>query len=273
MVLSAPERTPATEVPALPSPRRPNDYAHCVPLFAERHRLDPEDARHAQLRHELITEHLPLAEHIARRFSSRGEPFDDLLQVARTGLIHAVDRYDPERGSDFLSFAVPTIVGEVRRHFRDSGWSMRVPRALKELKQTLGKASDTLAHDLGRAPTPSELAAHLEMDIDTVREGLLAAQAYRTHSLDTPAAGAEDTATVADQLADDDSGFARFDDRVVLQAALAAVPPRERAIIKMRFFDDLSQSQIAERIGVSQMQISRLLNKTLEELRHRMVTD
>ncbi len=221
----------------------------------------------------MITEHLLVAEHIARRFSGRGEPFDDLLQVARTGLIHAVDRYNPERGTDFLSFAVPTIMGEVRRHFRDTGWSMRVPRSLKDLQQKLSKATDTLVGHLGRAPTPSELAAHLGMNVDYVREGLLAAEAYRPHWIDTPVRGAEDTVTVADQLAVEESGFTRFDNRVALQAAMATLPARERAIIKMRFVDELPQRDIAERIGVSQMHVSRLLAKTLEQLRAHIITD
>ncbi|WP_410586322.1 SigB/SigF/SigG family RNA polymerase sigma factor [Amycolatopsis sp. lyj-23] len=221
----------------------------------------------------MITEHLPVAEHIARRFSGRGEPFDDLLQVARTGLIRAVDRYDADRGADFLSFAVPTIMGEVRRHFRDTGWSMRVPRALKELQQKLSAATDTLAHDLGRAPTPSELAAHLGMDVDFVREGLLAAEAYRPHSIDAPVRSAEDTVTVADHLAAEEPGFARFDDHDALQAAMATLPDRERAIVRMRFVDELTQREIAQRIGVSQMQVSRLLAKTLEHLRVHMVAE
>ncbi|MFJ7213570.1 SigB/SigF/SigG family RNA polymerase sigma factor [Amycolatopsis sp. NPDC098790] len=275
MVVQAPERNPSAETPTLPlSPqRRSTEYAHCAPLFAEQSRLPKQDSRYSELRLRLITEHLPLAEHIAQRFSGRGEPFDDLLQVARTGLIRAVDRYDPERGADFLSFAVPTIMGEVRRHFRDTGWSMRVPRALKDLKQTLGTASDTLAHALGRAPTPSELAAHLDMDVEDVREGLLAAEAYRTHSIDTPVRGDEDPVTVADQLAVEESGFAQFDNHVALQAAMATLPARERAIVKMRFVDELTQSQIARRIGVSQMQVSRLLAKTLEQLRARIVAE
>ncbi|MBE8516740.1 SigB/SigF/SigG family RNA polymerase sigma factor [Amycolatopsis sp. H6(2020)] len=267
MTVCAPDQAAANDALTVPTPRRSNEYAHCAPLFDERSRLDAEDPRRADLRARLITEHLPLAEHIARRFSGRGEPFEDLLQVARTGLIHAVDRYDTDRGSDFVSFAVPTIMGEVRRHFRDVGWSMRVPRALKDLKQKLAKASDTLAYELGRAPTPSELAHHLGMDAEAVREGLLAAQAYRATSIDTPARGAEDNLTVADQLAEDDTGFERFENHIALRAALATLEPRERAIVKMRFVDELPQSRIAHRIGVSQMHVSRLLAKTLEQLR------
>ena len=267
MTVCAPDHAPANDALTVPTPRRSNEYAHCAPLFHERSRLDAEDPRRAALRERLITEHLPLAEHIARRFSGRGEPFEDLLQVARTGLIRAVDRYAADRGSDFVSFAVPTIMGEVRRHFRDVGWSMRVPRTLKDLKQKLAKASDVLAHELGRAPTPSELARHLDMDAETVREGLLAAQAYRATSLDTPARDGEEDFAAAARLAEDDTGFERFENHIALRAALATLEPRERAIVKMRFADELTQSQIAQRVGVSQMHVSRLLARTLEQLR------
>jgi RNA polymerase sigma-B factor len=271
MPVSAPERPTATLV--VSTPRRSNQFAHCAPLFDEHSRLPAEDPRRTDLRDRLITEHLELAENIAKRFGGRGESFDDLVQVARTGLIHAVDRYDPGKGRDFLSFAVPTIMGEVRRHFRDSTWSMRVPRGLKELQQSLAKATGELAHDLGRSPTPSELAAHLEIDVETVREGLLAAEAYKPASLDASARGGDDTVTVADQLADRESPYAKADDHLTLEAAMAGLPPRERAILEMRFVEELTQSQIAERIGVSQMQVSRLLTKTLEQLRHRIVAD
>ncbi len=254
----------------MPAPRSRDNYAHCAPLFEQRDD-QLEDFRRSELRDRLITEHLTLAENIAKRFSGRGEPFDDLLQVARTGLIHAVDRFDPSRGSDFLAFAVPTIMGEVRRYFRDTGWSMRVPRGLKDLQQALSKATGTLTHELGRSPTPSELATHLDIDVETVREGLLAAEAYHPASLDAPARGTDDTTTVGDGLAVEDSELARSDDHLTLQVALAELPPRERAIVKMRFVDELSQSQIAQRIGVSQMQVSRLLAKSLGQLRDRVV--
>jgi RNA polymerase sigma-B factor len=270
MAVCAPVRVASSEELSVPGPRRPEDYTHCVPLFIERERLERDDPERNALRRQLITEYLPVAENIARRFSGRGEPFDDLVQVARTGLIRAVDRFDAGKGSDFLSFAVPTIMGEVRRHFRDTTWSMRVPRSLKELQQTLGKAAGVLAHDLGRSPTPSELAAHLEIDVETVREGLLAADAYRASSLDAPTHG---DATFGEQLAEAGSEFTKSDDRLVLEAALATLPPRERAIVKMRFVDELTQSEIATRIGVSQMQISRLLAKSLEKLRDHIVTD
>jgi RNA polymerase sigma-B factor len=273
MAVRAPDRAPSTEGIAVPAPRHSGNYTHCVPLFEERTKLDLEDFRSSALRDRLITEHLALAEHIARRFNGRGEPFEDLLQVARTGLIHAVDRFDPGKGSDFLSFAVPTIMGEVRRYFRDTAWSMRVPRGLKDLQHKLAEARNTLVHDLGRSPTPSELATHLDLDVDTVRDGLLAAEAYRATSLDTPARGTDDSLTVADQIADDSSEFTKSDDRLMLKGALATLPPREREIVKMRFIDELTQSQIAQKIGVSQMQVSRLLAKTLEQLRNHVVAD
>jgi RNA polymerase sigma-B factor len=271
MIVRAPERPTATLV--VPTPRRSDQFAHCAPLFDEHSRLAAEDPRRPDLRERLITEHLELAENIAKRFAGRGESFDDLVQVARTGLIHAVDRFDPGKGRDFLSFAVPTIMGEVRRHFRDTAWSMRVPRGLKELQQHLAKAAGELAHGLGRSPTPSELAAHLDIDVETVREGLLAAEAYRPASLDAPARGGADTLTVADQLADRESPYTKADDHLTLQAAMAGLPPRNRAILEMWFVEELTQSQIAERVGVSQMQVSRLLTKTLEQLRHRIVAD
>ncbi|WP_410567288.1 SigB/SigF/SigG family RNA polymerase sigma factor [Amycolatopsis sp. cmx-4-61] len=268
--LTAPPAPPVDSV-VVTAPRRSGDYGHCAELFAERARLAPDDPRRAHLRNRLIAAYLPVAGNVAARFRGRGESLDDLVQVARTGLIRAVDRFDPGHGSDFLAFAVPTIMGEVRRHFRDSGWSMRVPRGLKDLHQALAKAADTLSHELGRAPTPREIARHLDLDLDTVREGLLAADAYRPASLDAPRGG--DTQSFADQLADDEAPYSRFDDREALGRALSVLSARDRDIVRMRFLDELSQSEIAARIGVSQMQVSRLLTKALEKLRAHLVAD
>ncbi|WP_410667965.1 SigB/SigF/SigG family RNA polymerase sigma factor [Amycolatopsis sp. cmx-4-68] len=264
--LTAPSAPPVDSVVG-PAPRRSGDYGHCADLFAERARLAPGDPRHTYLRNRLIAEYLPVAGNIAARFKGRGESLDDLVQVARTGLIRAVDRFDPRHGSDFLSFAVPTIMGEVRRHFRDSSWSMRVPRGLKELHLALAKAADTLSHELGRAPTPREIAKHLDLDLDTVRDGLLAAEAYKPVSLDAPRNGGDGTPSFADQLADDEAPYSRFDDSEALGRALSVLSARDRDIVRMRFVDELSQSEIAARIGVSQMQVSRLLTKALEKLR------
>jgi len=154
------------------SERATNDYAHLDPVLAELAGLDADDPRRTELRDRLVTEFLPVAQHIARRFGQRGEPHDDLVQVATVGLISAIDRFDPTRGSDFLSFAVPTIMGEVRRHFRDTSWSVRVPRRLKELHLAITSATNELSQHLGRAPTPSELAKHLGISKDEVYEGL-----------------------------------------------------------------------------------------------------
>ncbi len=268
--LTAPGAPPVDSV-VVPAPRRSGDYGHCAELFAERAALAADDPRRAHLRNRLIAEYLPVAGNIAARFNGRGEPLDDLVQVARTGLIRAVDRFDPSHGSDFLAFAVPTIMGEVRRHFRDSSWSMRVPRGLKDLHQALAKAADTLSHEFGRAPTAREIARHLDLDLDTVREGLLAAEAYRPVSLDAPRGSDDATQSFADQLADDKAPYSRFDDSEALGRALSVLSARDRDIVRMRFVDELSQSEIAARIGVSQMQVSRLLAKALEKLRAHLV--
>lgn len=265
---------PTTAGPAVGSkPRQANEYAHCAPLFEERVSLDTGDPRGDALRYRLVIEYLPVAEHIAARFAGRGEPMDDLLQVARIGLIQAIDRFDPGRGNDFLSFAVPTIMGEVRRYFRDSGWSVRVPRQLKELHQTLSQAANTLSHDLGRAPTPSEIAAHLGLDVEAVREGLLAGQANKTISADLPLAGGGGSTTIADHMGQDEPALDRFENHDVIKRLLDELAPRERAILIMRFFDDLTQSQIAARIGVSQMQVSRILAQTLKTFRGKLAAE
>ncbi|RZQ62002.1 SigB/SigF/SigG family RNA polymerase sigma factor [Amycolatopsis suaedae] len=249
-------------------PEGGDDYAHLAPLFTELAELDENDPRRATLRDELVTGHLPLAEHIAQRFSGRGVAKEDLVQVARVGLINAVDRFDPARGFDFLSFAVPTVMGEVRRHFRDTGWVIRVPRRLKELHLTLGAASTELSQRLGRAPTPSELAAHLDIGIDEVHEGLEAGNAYHSMSLDDVLTGADsDSMSLGDTLGEEDSGLTSVENYEVLHPLVSKLPERERKILALRFVHNLTQTQIAERIGVSQMHVSRLLARTLQQLR------
>jgi RNA polymerase sigma-B factor len=270
--LDARDRQAADDV-RLPAPRLPrknDDYSHCRPLFDELAALPDGHPARKRLRERLILEHLPLAEHIAKRFSGRGQSRDDLVQVARIGLVKAVDRFEPAQGSDFLSFAVPTVMGEVRRFFRDTGWAMRVPRGLKELSAQLGQGTTQLAQTLGRAPTPSELAAHLGIDVETVREGLLAANCYETSSLDRPAGTSEGAMTLADSVGDVDARIELVEDHETLAPLLRRLPERERAIVMMRFFDGMTQSQIASRVGVSQMQVSRLLAKILGELRDQL---
>ncbi|MGD9530101.1 MAG: sigma-70 family RNA polymerase sigma factor, partial [Pseudonocardia sp.] len=174
------------------------EYAHLLPLLERYAALGPEDPRREPLRTELVTGFLPVAQHIARRFANRGEPLDDLVQVATVGLINAIDRFAPDRGSDFFSFAVPTISGEVRRHFRDLGWSMRVPRRLKDLHVTINGAVSELSQKLGRAPKPSEIAERLGVPVAEVLEGLEASEAYRSSSLDEMLSSEKGSATVGE---------------------------------------------------------------------------
>ena len=231
---------------------------------------DSADLKEAEnLRAALIRLHLPLVEHLVRRFLDRGEPHDDLVQVGTIGLINAIDRFDPDRGVEFSTYATPTIVGEIKRHFRDRGWAVRVPRRLQELRGAMTKANETLSHDLGRAPTVTELAAKLEVSEDEVLEGLESSMAYAAVSLD---AGFEDpeVASVADTLGIDDEALARVEDRATLRPLLESLPPRERRIVMLRFFSNLTQSQIADEIGISQMHVSRLLARSLVKLRQGM---
>ncbi|HEY0641684.1 MAG TPA: SigB/SigF/SigG family RNA polymerase sigma factor [Pseudonocardiaceae bacterium] len=243
-------------------------YEHLVPLLKEFAALDQDDPRRNRLRDELVTGHLPVALHIARRFSHRGEPQEDLEQVATVGLINAVDRFEPDRGSDFLSYAVPTITGEVRRHFRDQAWSMRVPRRLKDLHVSIGAAVSELSQRLGRAPRPSEIAAHLDISTEEVLEGLEAAGAYRSASLDEVLTDDDPTGqTTGDVLGEADSALDQVEYRESVRPLLASLPERERTILMLRFFGNLTQTQIAEKVGISQMHVSRLLAQTLAKLR------
>ncbi|GAA4435475.1 SigB/SigF/SigG family RNA polymerase sigma factor [Actinokineospora soli] len=250
--------------------RESGDYAELAPLFDKLAGYPKDDPRAAALRDELVTGHLPVAQHIAQRFANRGEPQDDLLQVATVGLINAVDRFDPARGTDFLSFAIPTIMGEVRRHFRDTCWSLRVPRRLKELHLAVSTASAELSQTLGRAPTPSEIAAHLGESIEDVYQGLEAAGGYRSRSLDEVLGPDEDSASVSDRIGFEDQALAEIDQQETLQPLLAELPERERRILVLRFYGNMTQTQIAEKVGLSQMHVSRLLSRTLSRLRERL---
>jgi RNA polymerase sigma-B factor len=249
-------------------PARDSEYAHLAPLFVRLADLPADHPDRAGLRSELVTGHLPVVRHIARRFAGRGEPVDDLEQAGTIGLLGAVDRFDPSHGSDFLSYAVPTITGEIRRHFRDRTWAMRVPRRLKDLQSTISGAVGPLSQELGRAPRPSEIAARLGMDIDQVLEGLDAQQAYRNTSLDELVAGADTPLT--DTLGSADKELEKVEFRETLAPLLAELPERERTILLLRFFGNMTQTQIADRVGVSQMHVSRLLAQTLARLRERM---
>lgn len=242
-----------------------DEYAHLRPLFKELADLGRDDPGRAALRAELVQGYLPVARHIARRFTGRGEPEDDLVQAGMVGLIGAVDRFDPERGVDFLSFAVPTITGEIRKHFRDHTWAMRVPRRLKDVQATISAATASLMQELGRAPRPSEIAARLDMPVEDVLEGLSAQQAYRNDSLDELSQAGYPP--LSGNVGAVDGDLQGVEDRETLVPLLNALPERERLILVLRFFGNHTQSQIAEVVGVSQMHVSRLLDRTLKELR------
>ncbi|MBB4907849.1 RNA polymerase sigma-B factor [Actinophytocola algeriensis] len=248
-------------------------YEHLTPMFAEMAELPEDDPRRAELRNKLVTGHLPLAEHIAARFSNRGVPREDLVQVATLGLINAVDRFQPDRGTDFLSFAVPTVMGEVRRHFRDASWSMHVPRRLKELNLAINAASAELSQRLGRAPTPSELGRHLDLTPEQVYEGLEAGNAYHSMSLDEALSPDADSDPLGDTLGQQDEALAGVENYESLRPLIESLPERERQILTLRFFRHMTQTQIADRIGISQMHVSRLLTRTLENLRQGLLAD
>jgi RNA polymerase sigma-B factor len=220
-----------------------------------------------QAREAIAMRFQPLAEYLARRFVGRGEALEDLVQVADIGLISAIDRFDPHRGYQFASFASSTIVGELKRHFRDKGWSIRVPRQLQETGLLLNRELPILTQELGRSPTIAEVAARLQIDPEQVLESLEAAQAYSTASLDAPA-GVTGVAPV-DTLGAEDGAFERMEGWAAVAPAIKDLPDRERHVLYLRFFEDMTQSEIAAEIGVSQMHVSRILRQTLDLLRER----
>jgi RNA polymerase sigma-B factor len=222
------------------------------------------DTRDRQLRDELVEAHLDLARQLARRFSNRGESYDDLSQTASIALIKSVDRFDPGRGVEFSTFATRTIIGELKRHFRDRGWAIRAPRRIQELYLELGHVTESMTHELGRPPTVPEMARATGVSEDAVLEAMEAGQSYRTTSIDAPD---RQDSTVGARLGEVDPGFSGTDDRLLLAVSLAKLPDRERTILRLRFAEGLTQSQIAAQIGISQMHVSRLLAASLAKLR------
>ena len=221
------------------------------------------------VRNQLVERHMGLAAHIAQRYQRTGARDDDLRQVAMVGLVKAVDRFDPEYGASFSAFAGRTIEGELKRYFRDRTWVVRVPRGAKELHLQVRRATDELSHDLGRSPSVDELAVHLRMDRDDVLRGLTASAAYNVGTLDVASAG-DDVDMASDRqraLAVDESGFAQTEDRHVVDELLDRLPAREREIVRLRFYERMSQSEIGEAIGISQMHVSRLLRRSFEQMR------
>ncbi|QES08301.1 RNA polymerase sigma factor SigF [Streptomyces venezuelae] len=257
------------EPPAVPDP---HDRSGARTLFVTLRELPEGSPEKAELRNQLVRMHLPLVEHLARRFRNRGEPLDDLTQVATIGLIKSVDRFDPERGVEFSTYATPTVVGEIKRHFRDKGWAVRVPRRLQELRLSLTTATAELSQQHGRSPTVHELAERLGISEEEVLEGLESANAYSTLSLDVPDTDDESPA-VADTLGAEDEALEGVEYRESLKPLLEDLPPREKRILLLRFFGNMTQSQIAQEVGISQMHVSRLLARTLASLREKLLVE
>jgi RNA polymerase sigma-B factor len=226
-----------------------------------------EDTRMAA-RDDLVRLHLPLVEHCARRFRNRGEPFEDLVQVGTIGLIKAIDRFDLDRGVEFSTYATPTIIGEIKRYFRDKGWAIRVPRRLQELRMQIGASTAELTQSLGRSPTPRELATALDCSVEEIVEGIESGNAYSTLSLDAADDGGDEGgSSMLDLIGIDDEALEHIEIRESIKPLLEALAPREKRILLLRFFKNRTQSEIAEEIGVSQMHVSRLLSRTLDQLR------
>jgi RNA polymerase sigma-B factor len=253
-----------TRTASSPRSQQDADALALLTLLADLPAGSPDRAR---ARERLVGMYLPLAEHLARRFQNRGELLDDLVQVACLALLKSIDGFDPNRGAAFTSYAIPMIVGELKRHFRDKGWDVRVPRRLQELRLEITKISGDLAQRLGRSPTVADLAAHLEVSEEEVIEALDCAQAYRALSLHAPVSGDDSGGELIDLLGGIDPEMATVEDRAALRPALAQLPEREQRIIAMRFFGNMTQSQIAAEIGISQMHVSRLLAHALGVLR------
>jgi RNA polymerase sigma-B factor len=251
-------RTPASSYRVVPDSA--NDIVQAMAGLAA------DDPRRRALREQAIEAWVPLARHLAGRYAGRGEPTDDLIQTATVGLIKAIDRFDADRGVEFAGFAIPTILGEVRRHFRDHTWSVRPPRRLQELRQSITEANGVLTHELGRAPTTADVAGHLGITEEEVIEGLEGARAYSATSLSTPV-GPDGDMELGDILGGEDQDMALSELRLALGPALACLDARSQTIVALRFHGNLTQSEIADRIGVSQMHVSRLLTRALGVLR------
>jgi RNA polymerase sigma-B factor len=235
-------------------------------LFADLSANDEGTEARTAARERLVHLHLPLVEYCARRFRHRGEPFEDLVQVGTIGLLKSIDRFDPDRGVEFSTYATPTVIGEIKRYFRDKGWAIRVPRRLQELRMQIGAAMAELTQSLGRSPTPRELADAIGCSVEEIVDGIESSNAYSTLSLDA-GDDVEDNALLRQAIGVEDENLEQVEIRESLKPLLDALDPREKKILLLRFFRNKTQTQIAEEIGVSQMHVSRLLSRTLERLR------
>ena len=239
-------------------------------MFEQLAALEAGTSEHEALRAALIERHLPLVTFMARKFADRGEPLDDLIQVGTIGLIKAIDRFEISKGFEFSTFATPTIVGEIKRHFRDKTWAVRVPRRLQELGASVTKATTELTQKLDRSPTPKEIAKHLGITVDDVAEALESNAAYSTVSLDVTS---ETSTSIGETFGALDEALEGVEYRESLKPLLSQLDDREKRILQMRFFDNLSQSQIATELGISQMHVSRILNKVLTHLREGLISE
>lgn len=267
MTTAPPHTHNASASPSVPTRRTHDDSPEATALFERLVELDDGPERDA-LRDELVALWLPMAHRIAGRFRDRGEAMEDLRQVAALGLVKAVDRFDPVRGA-FESYAVPTITGEVKRHFRDRMWALRVPRRVQELRNRVRVARRDLLDRPGtREPTPADLAAHTGLTEEEVSAGLEALESFSTLSLDAELAAGDDGYSLGDTLGESDSSYDIVVDREAAKNELRRLPERERAILYMRFFEDMTQSGIADRLGISQMHVSRLITRSCAQVRN-----
>ena len=227
-----------------------------------------------EVRDQLIMSHLNLVRFLASKFKNRGEPLDDLIQVGTIGLIKAIDRFDPSRGLEFTTYATPTIMGEIKRHFRDKGWSVRVPRRLQELSAKVNQATDKLTNELQRSPKVEEIAEYLDVTVDEVLEAMESSSAYTSVPIEAPGASdSDDAPSILDRYADDDNELDFTDDRLVIEEAIRDFSPREREVIELRFVKGMTQIEIAKKLGISQVQVSRLLRRTLKKIQDKIDPD
>lgn len=227
-----------------------------------------------EAREQLVMSHLNLVRFLANKFKNRGEPLDDLVQVGYLGLLKAIDRFDPDRGLEFTTYATPTILGEIKRHFRDKGWSVRIPRRLQELSAKVNQATDTLTTQFQRSPTIQEIADYLDASVDEVLEAMESSSAYSSVPLEgTGSSENDDAPSVIDRYGSEDSELAFTDDRLVIEEALKGFSPREREVIELRFLKGMTQIEIAEQLGISQVQVSRLLRRTLKKIQDKIDPD
>jgi RNA polymerase sigma-B factor len=267
----SPESTLVAERPAR-TPRRSDD-CHAEALLADLHRMADDDPRRARIRAELVDMHAPIAKSIARRYAQRGEPLEDIEQAAFLGLVKAINRYDPALGDRFLAYASPLMTGEVKRHFRDRTWGIHMPRRLQELSLTLTPTVQEFVHRNGRSPRTAELAEMMNLTEEETVEVIAAWESYRPVSLDVPTGEDDDAQPLGDSVGEYDSAFDSLVDGHALRPLIGQLPDRERKILLLRFFGNMTQSQIGEEMGISQMHVSRLLSRSLEWLRAELLAD